>query len=234
MRGLSPWYTSSLPPASPTPALLPIPFRSTTIHNITSTATGLMNYRSPSPVRDFTPPKGDDEELHPIMQSQEQHFDRDSSSDDVPLRQQRAVRALAGSTHPHESSHDLYDRRHHDYAEPHLLDQRRPAYQATPRKPAKVGKSTGKTPKKPGPRPWTSKSIKKNVMVAKMEVIREIERCWGKGFIRAFILKFHRPLVKRGKGGKRVTHRDYETGPKRWLPSVLKAILSIARLTVGG
>lgn len=189
-----------------------------------------MDHRSPSPVQDYTPPKVDDEELPPIMQSQEQHFDADSSSDDVPLRQQRPMRAPAES--PRESSYDLRGRRrHHDYAESSLLDQRRTAHQATLRKPAKIAKSTGKAHKKPGPRPWASKPIKKNDMVAKMEVIREIERYWGKGFIRAYVPKCHRPLVKRGKGGKRAIYRDHETDPKKWLPSVLKAILSIARLT---
>ncbi|KAF3042671.1 hypothetical protein E8E12_006515 [Didymella heteroderae] len=190
-----------------------------------------MDHRSPSPIQDYSPPNVDDDELPPMMQSQQPHLDRDSSSDDVPLRQQHPVHGPAES--PRERSYDLRDRRQvHDYSETSPLDQHRAAHQARSRKPAKaVAKSTGKKPKKPGPRPWASKPIKKNDMVAKLEVIREIERHWGKGFIRAYIPKCHRPLVKRGKGRKRAMYREHEADPKRWLPSVLKAILSIATLT---
>lgn len=85
--------------------------------------------------------------------------------------------------------------------------------------------------KKPGPRSWAAKPIMKNDMKAKLEVIHEIERLWGKGFIKAYIPKCHRPLVKRGKTGKRSSYRDHETDPKKWLPSILKAILEIAQLT---
>ncbi|KAJ4371859.1 hypothetical protein N0V86_008413 [Didymella sp. IMI 355093] len=183
-----------------------------------------MDYQPSSPVRDLSPPKVDDEDLPPVMKSQQQLFDCDSSRDDVPLRQQRPIRAPAES--PRESSYDLGT-----FSDNHL-NQRRTAHQATLRKPSKaVAKSTGKAPKKPGPRPWASKPIKKNDMVAKLEVIREIEQYWGKGFIRAYLPKCHRPLVKKGKGGKRAIYRDHETDPKKWLPSVLKAILSIAKLT---
>lgn len=193
-----------------------------------------MDHRSPSPVQEYSPPKVDEDELPPVMQSQEQQFDRESSSDDVPLRQQRPPRTPAES--PRESSYDLRNRRQlqdhmRDLNDTSLLDQRRAAHQATLRKPPKAITKSGKPPKKPGPRPWASKPIKKNDMEAKKEVIREIERYWGKGFIRAYIPKCHRPLVKRGKGGKRAMYRDHETDPKKWLPSVLKAILSIAKLT---
>lgn len=189
-----------------------------------------MEPQSPSPIDNYTPQKVEDEELPPDMQSQEQHFHSDSSSDDVPLRQRRPMRASSDS--PHESSYDLRDRHQHDYPGTSLLSQRRAARAATLPKPAKaIAKSTSKAPKKPGPRPWASKPIKKNDMVAKLEVIHEIEQCWGKGFIRAYIPKCHRPLVKKGKSGKRPVYRDHETDPKKWLPSVLKAILSIAKLT---
>ena len=85
--------------------------------------------------------------------------------------------------------------------------------------------------KKPGPRRWAPKPIKKNDMKAKKAVIHEIEALWGKGFIRKYIPKCHRPLVKRPKAGKRLMNRSHETDPKNWLPSVLKAILMIAKLT---
>jgi hypothetical protein len=85
--------------------------------------------------------------------------------------------------------------------------------------------------KKPGPQPWAAKPIMKNDMVAKMAVIHEIEELWGKNFITAYIPKCHRPLIKKGKDGKRTMYRKHEANPKNWLPSVLKAILMIARLT---
>lgn len=184
-----------------------------------------MNHESCSP-------KADSEEITPVEQSQDQQGGRESSSDDVPLRQQHLPRAPI-----REGSHNLRDRRqlrdHMLYVDDaSSLDQRRAAHQATLRKPPKgEAKSSVKVGKKPGPRPWASKPIMKNDMAAKKEVIREIESFWGKGFIKAYIPKCHRPLVKRGKGGKRAIYRDHETDPKKWLPSVLKAILMIAKLT---
>jgi hypothetical protein len=85
--------------------------------------------------------------------------------------------------------------------------------------------------KRPGPSPHSAKPIMKNDMKAKMAVVRDIEGHWGKNFIRAYIPKCHRPLVKRSKHGKRSIYREHETDPKKWLPSVLKAILMIAQLT---
>ncbi|KAF2801073.1 hypothetical protein K505DRAFT_43547 [Melanomma pulvis-pyrius CBS 109.77] len=85
--------------------------------------------------------------------------------------------------------------------------------------------------KKPGPKPWATKPLTKNDMAAKKELIAEIEKYWGKGFIKAFIPKCHRPLVKRGKGGKRSAFRQSENDPKKWMPSVLKAVLMIAKKT---
>lgn len=91
--------------------------------------------------------------------------------------------------------------------------------------------SPKKLHKKPGPKPWAAKPMMKNDMNAKMEVIREIERLWGKNFIKAYIPKCHRPLVKKRRNGKRTVYRDHETDAKKWLPSVLKAVLMIARVT---
>jgi hypothetical protein len=68
-------------------------------------------------------------------------------------------------------------------------------------------------------------------MEAKKELIAEIERYWGKGFIKTFIPKCHRPLIKKGKHGKRSAFRQSENDPKKWMPSVLKAILMIAKKT---
>lgn len=183
-----------------------------------------MDERPSSPIE---PSKIDDEQLTHAMQSTEQLVEHESSSDDVPLRQRRPVRA---STYNHENSYDLRDRhqlRGHfsDINDTSLL-------QASLRQSLKATvNSSGKTLKKPGPRAWASKPIKKNDMEAKKEVIREIEGYWGKGFIKAYIPKCHRPLVKRGKVGKRSMYRDHETDPKNWLPSVLKSILSLAKLT---
>ncbi|KAJ4322347.1 hypothetical protein N0V94_002456 [Neodidymelliopsis sp. IMI 364377] len=113
-----------------------------------------------------------------------------------------------------------------------LFGERHAAHKATLGNPPGIAtKSPGKVRNKPGPRPYASKPIMKNDMAAKIEVIREIESFWGKGFIKSYIPKCHRPLVKRGKTGKRAMYREHETDPKKWLPSVLKAVLMIAKLT---
>lgn len=65
--------------------------------------------------------------------------------------------------------------------------------------------------KKPGPKPYANKPIAKNDLKAKMEVIRAIEKNWGKNFIVNYIPKCHRPLQKK-KGGKRTAFRQHETG----------------------
>ncbi|KAJ4298960.1 hypothetical protein N0V90_004204 [Kalmusia sp. IMI 367209] len=90
--------------------------------------------------------------------------------------------------------------------------------------------SAGRTHKKPGPKPFAAKPIAKNDMKAKMEVIRAIERNWGKNFIINYIPKCHRPLQKK-KGGKRTAYRQHETDPKKWLPSVLKAVFMVSNHT---
>lgn len=78
--------------------------------------------------------------------------------------------------------------------------------------------------------PISTKSVSKNDMQAKAQLIREIERCWGKDFIQKYIPKCHRPLTKR-KNKKRSIYRNHEIDPKNWLPSVLKAILMVAKQT---
>ncbi|KAJ8114591.1 hypothetical protein OPT61_g3566 [Boeremia exigua] len=192
-----------------------------------------MDLEPSTPTQTYSPPKVDDDDPPPVVRSQEQ-VNEDSSGDDIPLRQRRPVRA---SAHNQESGHSLHDRhRLQDYMrevnDTSLLDQRRTVHQGTQRKPANATPtSSGNTPKKPGPRPWATKPIKKNDMNAKKKVIREIEKYWGKGFIKTYIPKCHRPLMKRQKGGKHVVYRSHETDPKNWLPSVLKSILSIAKLT---
>ena len=65
--------------------------------------------------------------------------------------------------------------------------------------------------KKPGPKPWAQRAISKNDTEAKMQVIRSIEKNWGKNFIYHYIPKCHRPLQKRGPG-KRPTFRQHEAG----------------------
>jgi len=178
--------------------------------------------------------KVDDEELPPVLQSTELPLDLDSASDDIPLRRRRPLRMISNDR---EDSHDLRDRRQHrDHVrkinDASLPEQHRAAHQASLRKSPKVtAKSPGKIHKKPGPQPWASKPIKKNDLETKKEIIREIEDYWGKGFTKTYIPKCHRPLIKRGKAGKRAMYRDHETDPKKWLPSVLKSILSLAKLT---
>ena len=95
----------------------------------------------------------------------------------------------------------------------------------------KSPKTVTERPRKPGPRSWASKPIMKNDMVAKKALIREIESYWGKDFIRSYVPKCHRPLAKGSKQDKRSAHRARETDPEKWLPSILKSILMIAKLT---
>ncbi|PVH98893.1 hypothetical protein DM02DRAFT_629884 [Periconia macrospinosa] len=107
---------------------------------------------------------------------------------------------------------------------------------AASRKEQETSKSKAKSnsqskPAKPThAKPISARPVLKNDMQAKLHLIREIEKCWGKGFIKAFIPKCHRPLTKR-RNGKRSVYRSHETDPKNWLPSVLKAILMVARQT---
>ncbi|KAI8931562.1 hypothetical protein NX059_011217 [Plenodomus lindquistii] len=149
---------------------------------------------------------------------------QESSSDDAPIMSSR--RPIKRDTSPPPRDRE----RRHVANEPNYRE--RPVPGGSSKKPSKPAiKKNGKPYKKPGPQPWAAKPIMKNDMVAKKAVIREIEGYWGKGFIRAFIPKVHRPLVKRGTQGKKAMFRAHETDPKKWLPSVLKAILMIAKLT---
>ncbi|KAL5117304.1 hypothetical protein ACEQ8H_004749 [Pleosporales sp. CAS-2024a] len=93
------------------------------------------------------------------------------------------------------------------------------------RQAAKVLPAVASKNKKSGTKPTM-----KNDVGAKREVIREIQGYWGKGFIKAYIPQCHRPLVKRDNASKR-SNREHEMNAMNWLPSVLKSILMIAKLT---
>ncbi|KAF2472522.1 uncharacterized protein BDR25DRAFT_366515 [Lindgomyces ingoldianus] len=91
-----------------------------------------------------------------------------------------------------------------------------------------------KARKKPGPKPgsksYKNTPIKKNDLEAKKGVIREIEKFWGTNFIRQYVPKVRRPLVKRPPGPKRKdTQRYPQNDPKYWQPAVLKAVLMVAQ-----
>jgi hypothetical protein len=87
-----------------------------------------------------------------------------------------------------------------------------------------------KVRKKPGPPKTVAPPIKKNDLDAKMALIREIEGHWGKDFIKTYVPKIHRPLVKRRQGKPRSINRKVEDKPMHWTPSVLKALLMIAKI----
>ncbi|KAF1832499.1 hypothetical protein BDW02DRAFT_424260 [Decorospora gaudefroyi] len=116
-----------------------------------------------------------------------------------------------------------------------LRETRNPAKKASPerRTTRKPNKSTPKKADqhKKGTTARRAKAVLKNDINVKRGVIKEIESYWGKSFIKNYIPKCHRPLVNRGKRGKRSMNRNHETNPEQWLPSVLKAILMIAKLT---
>ncbi|KAJ4349487.1 uncharacterized protein N0V89_008103 [Didymosphaeria variabile] len=160
-----------------------------------------------TPTQDYPPsdPLNDLEQSSPVESRIRQES---SDEDDVPLRDRR-VR--------HVQQQDASS----------MAIQEHRSFQ----KPAKGSSlSIGKAHKRPGPRPYAAKPIAKNDMKAKMEVIRAIEDNWGKNFIIDYIPKCHRPLQKK-KGGKRTSYRQHETDPKKWLPSVLKAVHGISELT---
>ncbi|KAF1976865.1 hypothetical protein BU23DRAFT_565535 [Bimuria novae-zelandiae CBS 107.79] len=130
----------------------------------------------------------------------------------------------------HEESSDeddvpLCDRRQRDLRQKTMSTSFKKPDQGSP---VSIGKNH--LHKRPGPKPYAAKPIAKNDMKAKMEVIRAIEKNWGKNFIINYIPKCHRPLQKK-RGGKRTAYRQHEIDPKNWLPSILKSILMISELT---
>ncbi|KAF2849600.1 hypothetical protein T440DRAFT_426776 [Plenodomus tracheiphilus IPT5] len=178
-----------------------------------------MAFEASSPPHKYTPPKDETDAMLPSSPASTLHIRQESSDEDTPIMMHRKPPKHVDGTSQQERRSGRSTN-----------DRERPA--SSKKAPAKpTVKKNGKTYKKPGPQPWASKPIMKNDMVAKKAVIREIECYWGKGFIRSYIPKCHRPLVKRGAHGKRPMNRAHETDPKKWLPSVLKAILMIAKLT---
>jgi hypothetical protein len=182
---------------------------------------------SPS-IEECAPLKVDSDKDAPIAQLCDNEIRAESSDDDMPIMTRRQFREPG-----YERDHSLLKRErpparesgrgHNDYAT-HNRPPPRHVSKQTPKK-------TGKSLKKQGQASLGAKPIKKADLAAKKAVIREIESYWGKSFIQAFIPKCHRPLVKRGQSGKRSACRSHENDPKKWLPSVLKAILMIAKLT---
>lgn len=191
-----------------------------------------MDRHSTSPNLGYGSLRMDINKIPPVMQSTKQQSHYDSSNDDMPVHRRRPLRA---SSQDRDNGYNLRDR---GQQQDHTSES---DVVSTPNKRLGILKSAVRQPpvaaakasskKKPGPRPWANKPIKKNDMEAKKKVILEIEKYWGKNFIKTYISKCHRPLIKRGKSGKRAAYRDHETDPKKWLPSVLKALLGLAKLT---
>ncbi|KAH8722915.1 hypothetical protein GQ44DRAFT_828555 [Phaeosphaeriaceae sp. PMI808] len=183
-----------------------------------------MNFSPPSP--ESLAMKDDEAELLPPRQLKDAHDHCESSEDDGPLIARGRV-----FESPKEHNNNPTLREHCTPTENDLEPDDYTRNRPTLRQLSKPVPKNHHKHKKPGPRPWAAKPIMKNDLQAKKEVIREIESYWGKSFIKSYIPKCHRPLVKRGKGGKRSIYRDHETNPRNWLPSVLKSILMIAKLT---
>lgn len=188
-----------------------------------------MGFETSSPTHDYDAAISKEDELAPQSQLNDTSIRQESSDGDMPIMARRQLREsiteddddfIVGE---HRTVRDSGREEGHVITAHKCLTVQK-AVKAPPKK-------TEKGHKKPGPVPWASKPIMKNDMKAKNAVIREIEGYWGKGFIRSYIPKCHSPLVKRGKHGKRAMYRDHETDPKKWLPSVLKAVLMIAKLT---
>jgi len=191
-----------------------------------------MNFHPPSPSQEFVSVKNDGNDVDSLAHPQDDGRARhESSEDDEPIMVRRQTRERAKER---EEGMALRERRSlrgpesNDRRDPDSHSRERPIL----RQPVESSSKGSSNQKKPGPRAWAAKPIMKNDMKAKRQVIREIESYWGKGFIKAYIPKCHRPLVKRGNGrSKRSVYREHETDPRNWLPSVLKAILMIAKLT---
>lgn len=199
-----------------------------------------MSFEEPSPVPELAVAQEKTKELPTAKLAQNQscyEFNNDdmqitscheSSEDDMPILARRQLREP--SKEPAETVAQRAYRSVRDNDHNHSSHGRASTRQIS--KPAP--KMATKGYKKSGPKAWATKPIMKNDMTAKKAVIREIEGYWGKDFIKSYIPKCHRPLVKRGKRakcGKRSKYRNHETDPREWLPSVLKAILMIAKLT---
>ncbi|KAJ4377963.1 hypothetical protein N0V83_000793 [Neocucurbitaria cava] len=187
-----------------------------------------MSCDQSSPVEERLTTKDEGDEPVTTAQSKDNQIRLESSDDDVPIMARRQLRETAKKRTDENAQRERRPVRdagrqsgdHESNDRPRSYPVSRPTHTIA-----------GKPRKKSGPRAWAPKPIKKNDMVAKKAVIREIESHWGKGFITSFIPKVHRPLVKRGTLGKRSHYRQHETDPKKWLPSILKAILMIAKLT---
>ncbi|KAJ5041974.1 hypothetical protein J3E74DRAFT_412936 [Bipolaris maydis] len=79
-----------------------------------------------------------------------------------------------------------------------------------------------------------SKPPKKNLPIAKESIIHQIQHHWGPNFIKSFIPKCHRPLVKSAtpkRKRKSTSPRKHESNPHNWTPSSLTSMLRIAKLT---
>jgi hypothetical protein len=187
-----------------------------------------MNSNAPLPSQEFITIKDDGNDVESV--AQDDRVRRESSEDDGPIMARRHTRDAAKER---EAGMALRERRcHRNLARDGRRDSDDYACdRPIVRQPVKTSPKGTSKQKKPGPHAWAAKPIMKNDIKAKKEVVREIQCYWGKGFIKAYIPKCHRPLVKRGNGSKRSVYREHETDPKNWLPSVLKAILMIAKLT---
>ncbi|KAH4919169.1 hypothetical protein HBI17_067930 [Parastagonospora nodorum] len=189
-----------------------------------------MNFHPPSASQEFLTAKDDGNDVDSLAQPQNDGRARhESSEDDEPIMVRRQTREGAKER---EEGMVLRERPSLRGPEPSRRRDTDSHSHERPvlRQPVESSSKSLSKQKKPGPRAWAAKPIMKNDMKAKREVIREIQGYWGQGFIKAYIPKCHRPLVKRGIGNKR-SYREHETDPRNWLPSVLKAILMIAKLT---
>jgi hypothetical protein len=185
---------------------------------------------NPSPSQKSAAVKSDNDSLVAMAEPDGKQVSLESSDDDGPLMNRRRVRGV----HMDEEDDNTALRQRgsrRDAARDHRREvddhaRNRPVTRQLVRTPAKNSSKR----KKPSSPAYSAKPMK-NDMKSKQGVIREIEGFWGRGFIKTYIPKCHRPLTKRGNDGRRSIYRRHEMDPMKWLPSVLKAILMIAKLT---
>lgn len=188
-----------------------------------------MSFRPASPSQEYVVLKEDrDDNAIPTQPVSDPAY-LESSEDDEPRitcrRVRNEVRKQMRIPAPgaHRSSRAHTNRQSYDSMD---SDSDSPV----PRQPTEAYLKRGSKHKTSSSGMTTSKPVMKKDLRAKKAVIREIESLWGRGFIKSYIPKCHRPLTKR-VNGKRSYLRDHETDPINWMPSVLKAILMIAKLT---
>jgi hypothetical protein len=186
-----------------------------------------MDFKTPLLTQPYKPNRDDYHEIVPSCESGYRESSNESSNESSFVRQQLPsgqAETVRGRV-PTLGKRPLSLERKHSTGQKAKVKQSI-THRSTAQSIPVPGMAIVKPRKKPGPLPKV-KPLKNDAKV-KRNVIREIEGYWGKNFVTTHIPRCHHPLVKSTKGKK---YRNHEKDPKNWLPSILKSILVIAKLT---